>query len=131
MPTYRYIFITYSRPIHASRSADMRAPFGKVCSIVQGQACIYGTEFMSKSLSFVWCLLGTKPHHRVDLDSHREILKELARLVDEGVIKCHLARRLRLTLDGWKEGHRIAQSGRSMGKVGLGVEEESPNVPFT
>lgn len=95
------------------------APFGKVCSIVQGQAKMYGTEFMSKSLSFIWCLLGTKPYHHVDLESHHHILQELARLVDSGRVKCHLGTRLKLTLEGLKEAHGTVESGKAKGKVVL------------
>lgn len=95
------------------------APFGKVCSIVQGQAKMYGTEFMSKSLSFIWALIGTRPYHHVDVDSHHHILEELSRLIDSGVIKCHLEKRLKLSLDGLKEAHAMIESGKSMGKVAL------------
>lgn len=77
---------------------------------------------MAKSLLFIWCLLGTKPYYSVDLDSHHRILEELTRLVDEGRIKCHLARRLKLTLEGLREAHRLVESGKSMGKIALGTE---------
>ena len=50
--------------------ASICAPFGKVCNTVQGEAKIYGTEFMSKLLAYVEELLGAKPYYGVDLDSH-------------------------------------------------------------
>jgi len=102
-----------------STCGKLCAPFGKVCSIVQGQANMYGTDFMSKSMSFIWCVLGTKPYHHVDIVSHHHILEELARLIDSGQIKCHLGTKLELTLDGLKEAHNIIQSGKAKGKVVL------------
>lgn len=92
---------------------------------------MYGTEFMSKSLTFVWCLLGTKPYHKVDVESHHRILEELTDLIDASKIKCHITKRLRLTLDGVKNGHELLQSGGSIGKVGLGVDEPGPGEIFT
>ncbi|GLB05689.1 hypothetical protein AtubIFM57258_000978 [Aspergillus tubingensis] len=126
----KYIFITHSTDQYMDTCARVCAPLGKVCSIVQGQAKMYGTEFMSKSLTFVWCLLGTKPYHRVDVESHHRILEELTDLIDANKIKCHLTKRLRLTLDGVKKGHELLQSGGSIGKVGLGVNEPGPGAIF-
>lgn len=80
---------------------------------------MYGTEFMSKSLSFIWCLIGTKPYHHVDIDSHHRVLEDLSRLIDSGIIKCHLGKRLKFTLGGFKEAHGIIESGKSTGKVAL------------
>ncbi|PYH75425.1 quinone oxidoreductase [Aspergillus uvarum CBS 121591] len=126
----KYIFITHSTDQYMDTCAKICAPFGKVCSIVQGQAKMYGTEFMSKSLTFVWCLLGTKPYHKVDVDSHHRILEELSELIDSGKIRCHLTKRLKLTLEGVRKGHELLESGGSIGKVGLGLDEAGPGEPF-
>lgn len=80
---------------------------------------MYGTEFMSKSLSFIWCHLGTKLYYNVDIGSHHRILEELSRLIDSGKIKCHLGKRLKFTLDGLKEAHEVVESGKRTGKVAL------------
>jgi NADPH:quinone reductase-like Zn-dependent oxidoreductase len=101
--------------------AKICAPFGKVCSIVQGQAKMYGTEFMAKSLSFIWCLIGTKPVYDIDVESHHRILEELSRLLDSGKVRCHLTHRFGLTLDGLREAHRSIESGGSIGKTCLTI----------
>ncbi|KIY02020.1 uncharacterized protein Z520_02158 [Fonsecaea multimorphosa CBS 102226] len=122
----KYIFIT-SRTEQYFKDCGkiLCAPFGKVCSIVQTEEMnkMYGTEFMAKSLSFIWELLGTKPYYGVDVNSHGNILKELASLVDTGTIKSHLQNRLPLTLEGAREGHSLVEAGSSIGKNGLGIEE--------
>jgi NADPH:quinone reductase-like Zn-dependent oxidoreductase len=91
---------------------------------------MYGTEFMAKSLSFVWCLLGTKPYYQVQLDSHGKILERLSTLIDSNQIKCHLTQRLRLTAEGVRKAHELNEKGSSIGKVGLGVDEAGDGTPF-
>ncbi|KAK5460968.1 hypothetical protein LTS15_003031 [Exophiala xenobiotica] len=120
----RYVFITHSTTPYLKPVAEICAPFGKVCSIVQTQDMdMYGTEFMAKSLTFIWELLGTKPYYHVDVESHGEILRELAELVDRGEIKTHLTKSLPLTLEGLREAHeKWVGGGKMMGKVGLYVE---------
>jgi hypothetical protein len=60
----------------------------------QGMNKIYGTEFMAKSLTFIW-----EPYYGVDTDSHGKVLKELAELVNAGKIKSYLQKSLRLDLN--------------------------------
>jgi len=127
----KYIFITHSTDDYMDVCAKICAPLGKVCSIVQGQARMYGTEFMAKSLSFVWEVLGTKPYYGVDVESHHKILTELADLIDEGTIKCHLTQRLKLTAEELRNAHALIQKGGSFGKVALGVDEGGQDEAFT
>ena len=119
----KYTFITHSTDTYLGTCASLCAPFGKVCSIVQGKASMYGTEFMAKSLSFVWALLGTKPYYHVDVDSHGKILQELARLVDQGTIQCTLNQTFSLTLEGLRRAHQAIEQGGSVGKNGLDVPD--------
>lgn len=118
-----HIFITHRTEQYLAQCAELAAPFGKVCSIVQtqGMNSMYGTPFMAKSLTFVWALLGTKPYYGVGPDSHGKILDELRELLEAGEVKCHLKKTLPLTLKGVREGHRILESGGSIGKLALGV----------
>lgn len=78
---------------------------------------MYGTEFMAKSLSFIWCLIGTNPVYGVNVESHHRILEELSGLLDSGKIQCHLTKRLGLTLDGIREAHRLTEEGGNIGKT--------------
>ncbi|KAL1963778.1 hypothetical protein VTN77DRAFT_7844 [Rasamsonia byssochlamydoides] len=126
----KYIFIAHSTDRYMDLCAKIAAPFGKICSIVQGQARMYGTEFMAKSLSFIWCFLGTKPVYQVDIDSHHRILEELSHFVDSGHITCHMVQRLQLTLEGVREGHRIIEQGGGIGKTALGIDEPGSGGPF-
>ena len=51
----RYAQITSRTEPYVVPIADVLAPFGKVCSIVQARFDMYGSQFMTKSLSFSWC----------------------------------------------------------------------------
>lgn len=129
----RYAFITsrteqYIRPI-----ADVLATFGKVCSIVQARFDMYGSQFMSKSLTFSWCWLCSGAYHGYvndDEEKHHRWFEELARMLDDGTVKCHLMRRLKLSLAGLKEAHRENEAGSGIGKTALGVDEEGPGEAF-
>jgi hypothetical protein len=100
--------------------AETAVPFAKVCINVQAKSMqMHGTAFMAKSLCYVWGLLGTKPYYGVDMESHKRILRELARLVDKGEIKCHLQKALRLDSEGLRKGD---EGGQRMRKVGLRVD---------
>jgi NADPH:quinone reductase-like Zn-dependent oxidoreductase len=122
----RYVFITHTPAAkYIKDSAEICAPFGKVRSILQDKAMpMYGTEWMAKSLTYVWELLGTKPYYGVELDSHGKILKELAKLVDDGVFKCHHTQTLPLTVDGLRKAHEKIEESGVIGKIGLGVDVE-------
>ena len=127
----RYIYITHSTAQYLDVCADIVAPLGKVCSIVQGDVRFYGTQFMSKSLTFVWCWLGSKTYHGDQSESHHDMLEELADYIDAGKIKSHLTRRLRLTAEGIKEAHRLIMSGKMIGKVALGRSENGEGQLFS
>lgn len=129
----KYVFITHQTAPYLAPVAKICAPFGKVCSIVQTKEMpMYGTEFMAKSLTFVWELLGTKPWYGVQLDSHGKILKELAELVEKGEAQSHLQQTFRLDVDGLRKAHEAIEGGGSMGKNGLGVDfGEGSKTAFT
>lgn len=92
---------------------------------------MYGTEFMAKSLSFIWALIGTKSVYDVDQMTQHEILEELAQHVDSGLIQCHLTQVMDLNLDGIRRAHQQIESGGGLGKIGLAIPESSDLKPFT
>ena len=129
----KYVFITHSTTPYLLPAAAICAPFGRVCSIVQTKdmSPMYGSEFMAKSLTFVWELLGTKPWYKVDVESHGKILRELAELLEKGEVKCHLKQSLRLDVEGLRKGHELIESGKTIGKNGLSVDFGEGNAPFS
>ena len=120
----KYVFITHTPTSGYVRdAAAVYAPFGKVCSIVQDREMpMYGTEFLAKSLTFVWELLGTKPYYGVDVEDHGKMLKELVRWLEEGKVKCHLKEVLPFTLEGVKKAHEMVEKSGVVGKAALSVD---------
>lgn len=119
----KYVFITHTpTSAYLAPAAEILAPFGKVCSIVQDQEMpMYGTQFMAKSLTFVWALLGTKPYYGVQIESHGEILELLRDMLDKGEVRCHETQKLKLDQAGVTKAHDIVDSGKAIGKVSLEV----------
>ncbi|KAI5287398.1 hypothetical protein KEM52_001605 [Ascosphaera acerosa] len=115
----RYILIASHTDSYMRASAALCAPFGKVCSIVQGRAEMLGTEFMAKSLSFVWCYAGTRAFYGGNVESHGCVLAELAELVDRGIIKSNATETLPFTLEGLKMAHSTSETGKMIGKMAL------------
>lgn len=128
----KYIFITHSTTPYIEPAAKICAPFGKVCTIVQSEKVpMYGTEFMAKSLSFIYCLLGTKPVYGVDVESHGMILRELAGLLETGEVQCHLQQKFRLNVEGMRKAHEKVEGGGSIGKNALSINFGEGGAPFT
>ena len=86
---------------------------------------MYGTEFMAKSLSFIWCLIGTKPTYKVEPTSHGEILTELAKLIEQKKVKCTLTKELPLTLEGARDAHKSVEEGKTIGKVACSIDADA------
>jgi NADPH:quinone reductase-like Zn-dependent oxidoreductase len=97
---------------------------------VQGNVNLYGTDFMSKSLTFSWDWLGSASYHQTNLQSYGRIFGALANLMDDGKIVPTLGKRYKLTLEGLKDAHRQIESRTTVGKVGLGIDEPGEGEPF-
>jgi NADPH:quinone reductase-like Zn-dependent oxidoreductase len=63
-------------------------------------------------------------------EDQQNMLDNLAELVDAGKIKSHLTKRLKLTASGLREAHRLIESSATIGKIGLGVDEDGPGEAF-
>jgi NADPH:quinone reductase-like Zn-dependent oxidoreductase len=115
---------------YLSVASDICAPLGKICSIVQSSVNFYGTQFLSKSLTFSWCWLGSRGYHDYDREAQHVMMESLAKYIDEGKIRSTLTRRLKLTTEGLRLGHELIESKATIGKIGLGVDEEGEDQPF-
>ncbi|KAF2156707.1 quinone oxidoreductase [Myriangium duriaei CBS 260.36] len=127
----KYIFIIHNTAKYLKVVAELAAPMGKVCSIVQAKGLdFYDTQSLSKSLTFSWCWLGSKQYHQADVESQHFMMKTISEWASSGTIKSHLKQRLKLTKEGLVRGHEMIESGKTVGKIGLGVEEEGQGQPF-
>jgi NADPH:quinone reductase-like Zn-dependent oxidoreductase len=127
---YRYVYVVARTEQYIHALGKICAPFAKVCSIVQAKFDLYGTDFMSKSMSFSWDWLGTAAYHRTNVENYHRIFGALARHIDEGKVVPNLTRRIRLNLAGLKESHQLIESATTVGKIALGVDEPGEGAPF-
>ncbi|KAJ6083137.1 hypothetical protein N7467_007272 [Penicillium canescens] len=127
----RYVYVVARTEQYIQALGKICAPFGKVCSIVQAKFDLYGTDFMSKSLTFSWDWLGSSAYHRTNLENYHRIFGTLSSLIDEGKLVPNLTRRLKLNLAGLKQAHQLLESGTTVGKIALGVNEPGEGAPFT
>lgn len=129
----KYGLVTSRTEQYVEALGRVLAPFGRVCSIVQAKFDMYGSEFMSKSLGFVWCWLCSGAYHGYvndDEEKHHRWFEEMAKFLDAGTLDCHLTKRKRLTLDGIKAAHQEIEAGKTIGKIALAVDEDGEGDAF-
>lgn len=90
----------------------------------------YGTQFLSKSLTFTWCWLGSRGYHDYDRESQHAMMENLSGYVDNGQIRTTLTKRMKLTANGLRTAHELIESKRTIGKIGLGVDEIGEGQSF-
>ncbi|KAI1388701.1 quinone oxidoreductase [Hypoxylon trugodes] len=129
----KYAYITSRTEQYLFPIAEVIAPFGKICSIVQAKFDMYGSQMMGKSLTFSWCWLASGAYHHYVNDQeekHHDWYEQLGQYLGDGTIKCHLMQRLKATAEGIREAHRILDAGTAIGKMALGVDEPGLEEAF-
>ncbi|PNP58446.1 hypothetical protein FNYG_15109 [Fusarium nygamai] len=126
----KYVYIVARTEQYTHSVAKICAPFGKVCTVVQADVSLYGTDFMSKSLTFSWDWVGSAAYHDTGVEEYHEMLGTISRLMEDGTLFSTAGTRLRLTLEGLKEAHRRVESSTTVGKIALGVDEPGEGEPF-
>ncbi|APX18005.1 NADPH:quinone reductase (plasmid) [Phaeobacter inhibens] len=119
--TVDYIFNTADTAGHWDAMVELIAPQGMISLIVEFDGGVDLAKLQGKSAGFVWELMFTRTIHQTkDIDRQRDILTQMAKLVDEGRVQTTLTE----TLQGFDpktliEAHAKIESGRSIGKIGI------------
>jgi zinc-binding alcohol dehydrogenase family protein len=120
VPDVQYVFSPVSEK-NVEAYAELLTPRGEIVAIDEPP----GLDLLplkSKSLTWHWELMFTRPLFEPESTAQREILDEVARLVDAGRIRSTLTRRLdALSAASLREAHRMVESGGMVGKVVLPV----------
>jgi len=58
------------------------------------------------------------------------MMEQLSKYIDDGKIHSHITKRLKLTANGLKAAHEMIEAKTTIGKIGLGVDEEGEGQPF-
>ncbi len=113
-----FVFSTTQTNRHASEIAQLIAPQGRF-ALIDGLAD--AGLFMSKSVSIHWELMFTRPlFNTADIERQHTLLNEVARLVDEGILRTTMTERFApLNAASLKRVHKLVETGTTRGKYVL------------
>jgi zinc-binding alcohol dehydrogenase family protein len=122
-----YILCFNNTAVHIQNMAEVIAPQGKICLIVEtnDQQPVNINLFQRKSVTLAWELMFTKSlYHTPDMQTQHDLLNRVAELIEQGTLKTTLAEVLgRLNAQNLREAHRRIETGQTIGKLVLsGIE---------
>ncbi|MDR7942038.1 zinc-binding alcohol dehydrogenase family protein [Enterobacter soli] len=114
-----YIFILNDTDGHWDAVSDLIAPQGHICTIVENEDPLDQSKLKSKSAALHWEFMYTRSMYQTaDMARQGEILNEVAKLVDNGVVESSLSETLHgLSVESISEAHRKVLDGHMRGKV--------------
>ncbi|MEA2559213.1 MAG: NADPH:quinone reductase [Acidobacteriota bacterium] len=120
-----YILCAASTEEHFQNMADVVRPQGKICLIVgsKGGRPVPINLFQSKSVAICWEYMFTRAMYETpDMEAQHEILDRTAGLLEDGTLR-HTLREVcgPLNAENLREAHARLESGRTIGKLVLGV----------
>lgn len=120
------IFSLYRTDAYWEQIADIIAPQGKVCAIMDHMSPVDLNQLKSKSITFVWESMFTRPIFQTqDLAKQGEWLKQLAAWVDQGYIRTTMQEELHpINAKNLRKAHQQIESGKTVGKIVLSRFEE-------
>jgi zinc-binding alcohol dehydrogenase family protein len=120
-PTVDYIFCLNATAELWNDMVATIAPQGKICSIVETPKLIDLSALQSKSATFVWEFMFTRPLYRTeDMIEQHNILNRLADLIDAKKLQSTLTKKLTpITAENLRLAHAIVEKGNMIGKIVL------------
>lgn len=121
MDTVDYIFSTNASDKHWEGITAAIAPQGRI-GLIDDPEPIDVRMLKRKSASLHWELMYTRALYGTpDISRQHDILNEIADLVDRGIIKTTLAKKLgTINAENLIKAHTLLESGKSIGKIVLG-----------
>jgi NADPH:quinone reductase len=119
--TVDYILIFNDTDKNFPVAAAAVAPQGKICSIVENQSPLDIGLLKSKSASFHWEFMFTRPTFKTaDMIEQHHLLNEIARLIDSGTIKTTVNEILSpINIENLCKAHTTLEKGHTIGKIVL------------
>lgn len=114
-----FIFILNDTDGHWDAVSELIAPQGHICTIVENEHPLDQNKLKSKSAALHWEFMYTRSMYQTaDMARQGEILNEVAKLVDTGVVESSLSETLHgLSVESITEAHRKVLDGHMRGKV--------------
>ncbi|MEJ2483064.1 MAG: zinc-binding alcohol dehydrogenase family protein [Gemmatimonadota bacterium] len=116
-----YVLCLNSTDQHWPAMAEVVAPQGHICSIVETAAPVDLGVLMAKSVSFSWELMFTRPMFETpDMIEQHRLLNEVSTLVDSGRIRTTVTNVLSpISAANLRTAHARIEEGRTVGKIVL------------
>jgi NADPH2:quinone reductase len=115
-----FVFSTTNTSGHLAAIAELISPQGRF-ALIDDPDALDINPFKPKSVSVHWEFMFTRSMFgTADMDAQGALLNEVARLVDDGVLKTTLSENLgTINAANLKRAHALVESGRARGKVVL------------
>ncbi len=120
-PAVEYILCLNDLDQHFPAMAEVIAPQGKICAILGNQRALPSDLMFGKSATLVFELMFTRSTYTTpDMIEQHRLLDEVARLVDEGVLKTTVGEISGgINAANLTRAHAALESGRTIGKIVL------------
>lgn len=114
-----YIFCLQGTDEHWESMAEVIAPQGKICSIVENKKLIQLGLLKDKSVTFVWEFMFTRTKYQTkDMIKQHEILNEIAFMIENREVKTTLNTILSpINGKNLRRAHEMLESGETIGKI--------------
>ena len=116
-----YVLIFNDTDKHFPAAAELLAPQGGMCSIVRTTAPVNMEPLMSKSSTFSWEFMFTRPSNKTaDMIEQHHLLTEVGRLIDQGILRATGTNAISpINAANLRQAHALLEGGRTVGKVVL------------
>lgn len=116
-----YVLCLNDTDKHFAAMAELVAPQGRICSIVQNTAPLALEKLMGKSAGFTWEMMFTRPMFGTpDMIEQHRLLNAVAQLIDSGKIKTTLGEVYgAINAANLRRAHAALEGGRTIGKIVL------------
>ncbi|SHF23471.1 zinc-binding alcohol dehydrogenase family protein [Seinonella peptonophila] len=121
MPMVDYIFCLHDTDQYWNQMAEVIEPQGKICSIVEPSLLLDLSILQTKSITFAWEYIFTRPtFHTDDMHDQRKILNQLSAWIDDGRLKTTLTKNFgAICSQNLDLAHQRLKSNHVIGKLVL------------
>lgn len=118
-PQVDYVLVLNNTDQHFPVAAAVIAPQSLICVIVENKAPLDFALLKPKSAGLVWEAMFARPMYKTaDMIAQHELLNEVSRLVDAGLIKTTVNQVLApINAANLRRAHSAIEAGRTIGKI--------------
>lgn len=121
LPAVEKILCLNDTDLHFPAMAELAAPQGAICSIVENKRPLRIEALKDKSVGFAWESMFTRSRYGTpDMIAQHHLLTHVAQHIDLGTIKTTLGRKLGgINAANVRHAHALVESGHTVGKIVL------------